>query len=52
MSVFAETVEQYEARFEAFLAANLLDDAAIMAAMPPADTPTPEALAVNIELPY
>lgn len=52
MSIFAETVEQFEVRWEAFLAENTVDDAAILDAMPPADALTGEALPLDFELPY
>jgi hypothetical protein len=56
MPVSVETVEHYEARFEAFLAVNpqitALDDAAILNAMPPEGAMTGDVPVCSCELPY
>lgn len=52
MQVFAETVEQMEARWESFLAANAINESAMMDAMPPVDAATSGGQPLDIELPY
>lgn len=56
MPVSAETVEEFEARFETLLAQNphiaALDDAAIMDAMPPVGAISNVVMSIDFQLPY